>query len=642
MKRYFYSSSGVCARLRYAVAACGLAATLLTPGLAAQTLPTRQLAEITGRGLVAVDQGNGSVFVSWRLLATDAASTGFDLYRRPAGGAAVKVNSQPILTSTNWVDTTPGTIAGTTYFVQAVRSGVALGTASEPAPVWPQQYKRLPLQRPDGGTTPTGEAYTYSPGDCSVGDLDGDGQQEIIVKWDPSNQKDNSQSGYTGNVYLDAYKLDGTRLWRIDLGRNIRAGAHYTQFMVFDLDSDGKAEVACKTSDGTIDGTGQVLGTATADYRNPAGYILRGPEYLTVFNGQTGAAYASPTYLPQRHPTAGDNPTPAQMNTVWGDNYGNRIDRFLACVAYLDGVHPSLVMSRGYYTRTVLAAWDFKDGQLTHRWTFDSNDGTPGNLAYRGQGNHNLSVGDVDGDGKDEIIYGSCAIDDTGKGLYSTGRAHGDAMHMSDFDPTRPGLEIFSVHEDQTSYGAAPLDFREAATGKLIWGAPGPTQGDVGRGIAMDIDPRTLGAEAWSSRGGLYAASGTQISTAKPGPMNFGVWWDGDLLRENLDGTTISKWNWLTSTSSNLLTAAALGAGSNNGTKATPNLSIDLLGDWREEVIWRNTNNQELLIFTTTIPTTHRLPTLLQDPQYRLSIAWQNVGYNQPPHPGFFLGEGMK
>jgi rhamnogalacturonan endolyase len=651
MNRNLYSPpAGYSARLRRwlgpgtsKLAALGwlAMATLAAAPARSQSLPTRQPAETLGRGVVAVDQGNGQVFVSWRLLTSDAAGTGFDLYRQSAGGAAVKLNTTPIATSTNWVDATAGTATGTTYFVRAVRGGVA-AAASAPAPVWPQQFMRLPLQQPAGGTTPTGEAYTYSPGDCSVGDLDGDGQQEIIVKWDPSNQKDNSQSGYTGNVYLDAYQLNGTRLWRIDLGKNIRAGAHYTQFMVFDLDGDGKAELACKTSDGTTDGTGQVLGNATADYRNTAGYILSGPEYLTVFNGQTGAAYPSAKYLPQRHPTVGDNPTPAQMNAIWGDNYGNRIDRFLACIAYLDGVHPSLVMTRGYYTRTVLVAWDFKDGQLSQRWTFDSNDGNADNLAYRGQGNHNLSVADVDGDGKDEIIYGSCAIDDNGKGLYATGRGHGDAMHLSDFDPTRPGLEIFSVHETQSQYGSAPNDFRDAATGTLIWGAPGPNQGDVGRGIAMDIDPRTLGAEAWSSRGGLYAANGTQISTAKPGPMNFGVWWDGDLLRENLDGTTISKWNWLTSTSSNLLSAGALGAGSNNGTKATPNLSVDLFGDWREEVIWRNTNNQELLIFTTTIPTTYRLPTLLQDPQYRLSIAWQNVGYNQPAHTGFYLGDGMK
>jgi rhamnogalacturonan endolyase len=650
MKRKLYSLlAGGRARLRRLgpgpghLAALGwLATAALAAGPAvAQRLPARQPAETLNRGVVAVDQGNGQVFVSWRLLVTDAASTGFDLYRQPVGGAAVKLNTTPIATSTNWVDATAGAAAGTTYFVRAVRGGVA-AAPSESAPVWPQQFMRLPLQQPAGGTTPTGEAYTYSPGDCSVGDLDGDGRQEIIMKWDPSNQKDNSQSGYTGNVYLDAYRLDGTRLWRIDLGKNIRAGAHYTQFMVYDLDGDGKAELACKTSDGTIDGAGKVLGNAAADYRNSGGYILSGPEYLTVFNGQTGAAYPSATYLPQRHPTEGDNPTPAQINAVWGDNYGNRIDRFLACIAYLDGVHPSLVMCRGYYTRTVLVAWDFQNGQLSQRWTFDSNDGNASNLAYRGQGNHNLSVGDVDGDGKDEIIYGSCAIDDNGQGLYATGRGHGDAMHLSDFDPARPGLEIFSVHETQSQYGSAPNDFRDAATGTLIWGAPGPNQGDVGRGVAMDIDPRTLGAESWSTRGGLYAANGTQISTARPSPINFGVWWDGDLLRENLDNVTISKWNWLTSTSSTLLNAGALGASSNNGTKATPNLSVDLLGDWREEVIWRNTNNQELLIFTTTIPTSYRLPTLLQDPQYRLSIAWQNVAYNQPPHTSFYLGDGMK
>lgn len=620
-----------------------VAATLLAAGSAsAQTAPVRQAAETLGRGVVAVDRGDGSVFVSWRWLVTDAASVGFDLYRQAAGGAAVKVNTTPITTGTNWVDTAPGTLAGTTYFVQAVRSGVALGAASDAAPVWPQQYKRLPLQQPAAGVTPTGGTYTYSPNDCSVGDLDGDGQQEIIVKWDPSNSQDNSLSGYTGNVYLDAYKLDGTRLWRIDLGRNIRAGAHYTQFMVYDFDGDGKAELACKTADGTVDGTGQVLGSATADYRNANGYILSGPEYLTMFNGQTGAAYPSVRYLPQRHPTAGDNPTPAQMNAVWGDNYGNRIDRFLACVAYLDGVHPSLVMCRGYYTRSVLVAWDFKNGQLTQRWTFDSDYGPTANPAYRGQGNHNLSVGDVDGDGKDEIVYGSMAINDDGTGMYATGRGHGDAMHMSDFDPVRPGLEVFSVHETQSQYGSAPNDFRDAATGTLIWGAPGPNQGDVGRGVAMDIDPRYLGAESWSTRGGLYAANGTQISTARPSPINFAVWWDGDLLRENLDNVTISKWNWLNSTSSTLLNAGTLGAASNNTTKATPNLSADLFGDWREEVVWRNSNNQELLIFTTTIPTQYRIPTLLQDSQYRLSLAWQNVAYNQPPHTGYYLGDGMK
>ncbi|WP_165963602.1 rhamnogalacturonan lyase family protein [Hymenobacter radiodurans] len=604
----------------------------------------RQLEKL-GRGIVAVKLDESKVFVSWRLLATDNPEVGFNLFRKTADGETVKLNTTPITESTNWVDETAAGIQDATYFVRAVRNGgPGHGEESsnpETTGVWGQQFMRLPLQRPAGGTNPNGATYTYSPGDCSVGDMDGDGTYEIVVKWDPSNQQDNSLSGFTGNVILDAYKLNGERLWRIDLGKNIRAGAHYTQFMVYDLDGDGKAEVACKTADGTIDGTGQVLGDASADHRNTAGYILRGPEFLTVFNGLTGAAYPSVRYLPQRHPTVGDNPTPAQINTIWGDNYGNRIDRFLAAVAYLDGVNPSLVMCRGYYTRTVLVAWDFKNGQLTERWTFDSNDGTPGNLAYRGQGYHSLAVADVDEDGKDEIVYGACAIDDDGKGLYTTGRGHGDAMHVSDLDPDRPGLEIFSVHETQSQYGSAPNDFRDARTGTLIWGAPGPNQGDVGRGVTMDVDPRTLGTESWSTRGGLYSAKGVQISTVKPNSINFGVWWDGDLLREQLNGTDINKWDWLNSRTNSLLPAATLGAGSNNGTKATPNLSADLFGDWREEVIWRNTNNEELLIFTTTIPSTYRLTTLMHDPVYRLSIAWQNVGYNQPPHPGFYLGDGM-
>jgi rhamnogalacturonan endolyase len=659
MKKTFYQSLSGCQaylRRRFGsgaskLAAAGLlAATLGAPAATlaqGTTTPSVRQMETLGRGVVAVDQGNGKVFVSWRLLATDAPNVGFDLYRKSGGGSATKLNATPLTASTNFVDESPDSSPGTSYYVTPVQNGVAVsngGAAPEAATVWPQQYMRLPLQRPAAGVTPTGGAYTYSPGDCSVGDLDGDGQYEIIVKWDPSNQQDNSLSGYTGNVYLDAYKLDGTRLWRIDLGRNIRAGAHYTQFMVFDLDGDGKAEVSCKTADATVDGTGQVLGDANADHRNANGYILRGPEYLTVFNGLNGAAYPSVRYLPQRHPdpTIGDNPTPAQLNTIWGDNYGNRVDRFLAAVAYLDGVHPSLVMCRGYYTRSVLVAWDFKNGQLTQRWIFDSNDGTPGNLAYRGQGNHNLSVADVDNDGKDEIVYGSMAIDDDGKGMYSTGRGHGDAMHVSDFDPARPGLEVFSVHETQSQYGSAPNDFRDARTGTLIWGAPGPNQGDIGRGMTMDLDPRTLGSESWSSRGGLYAANGTQISTARPSHINFAVWWDGDLLRESLDNVTISKWDWQASRLNTMLSVAGLNGASNNGTKATPNLSADLFGDWREEVIWRNTNNEELMIFTTTIPTQYRMNTLMHDSHYRMSIAWQNVAYNQPPHTGFYLGDGMK
>ena len=586
--------------------------------------------ENLGRGVVAVRQNATQVYVGWRMLGTDSQNVGFNLYRSTGSAAAVRLNNEPITQTTNFVDGGADLTQSNSYFVRPIIDGVE-GAASAsftlPANIAAQQFLSVPLQIPPGGTTPDGVAYTYSANDASVGDLDGDGEYEIVLKWDPSNSKDNSQSGYTGNVYLDAYKLNGTQLWRIDLGRNIRAGAHYTQFMVYDLDGDGKAEIACKTADATVDGVGQVIGNANADYRNSSGYILSGPEFLTVFDGMTGAALATTNYLPPRGNVSD-----------WGDNYGNRVDRFLAAVAYLDGRRPSLIMARGYYTRIVVVAWDWRNGQLTRRWTFDTRDGTPGNLAYEGQGNHNLAIGDVDGDGRDEITYGACAIDDNGRGLYTTGLGHGDALHMSDMDPDRPGQEVFQPHEEPARYGANGLEFRDARSGALIWGKSGENS-DVGRGVAFDIDPRHRGYEAWASRGNLYNARGEEISATKPSQMNFGIWWDADPLRELLDRTMIDKWNWTSSTTTRLLTAT--GADSNNSTKATPALSGDILGDWREEVIFRKSDSTELRIYMTTIPANNRVYTLMHDSQYRLAIAWQNVGYNQPPHPSFYFGDGM-
>jgi rhamnogalacturonan endolyase len=423
---------------------------------------------------------------------------------------------------------------------------------------------------------------------------------------------------------LEAYKLDGTFLWRINLGKNIREGAHYTQFMVYDLDGDGKAEVACKTADGTIDGKGKVIGDPNADYRSSRGYILDGPEFLTIFDGKTGAELVTTDYIPPRGNVTG-----------WGDDYGNRVDRFLACIAYLDGQRPSLVMCRGYYTRAVLAAWNYRDGKLTHVWTFDSDDGTAGNRDYRGQGNHNLAVGDVDGDAKDEIVYGACAIDHNGRGLYSTGLGHGDAMHLSDIDPDRPGLEVFAIHERPPHpYGA---NLRDAATGKVIWGLQ---LKDPGRGVSLDIDPRHRGYECWANNSaGLYNCRGEKISDAKPRSCNMGIWWDGDVLRELLDGVTIDKWDYASATATRLFSAE--GCARNNGTKSNPCLAADILGDWREELICRTSDGRELRIFTTTILTNRRFYTFMHDPVYRLSVAWQNVAYNQPTQPGFYMGDGM-
>jgi rhamnogalacturonan endolyase len=626
-----------------------VAAALLTN----ETFAQRQM-ENLGRGVIAVRQLDNKIFVSWRLLATDPEAVAFNLYRTIGGGKPIKLNAQPIAAATSFVDEKADLTKANAYFVRPVlnrREQAASKSFTLPANAPARQYLSLPLQTPPG----------YAPNDASVGDLDGDGEYEIVLH-QAGRGRDNSQAGLTDPPILQAYKLDGTLLWTINLGKNIREGAHYTQFMVYDLDGDGRAEVACKTADGTVDGKGKVIGDASADWRNPegtfittrdrsgaerrqntSGYILAGPEYLTIFDGLTGAALATTNYIPPRHPTK-LNPTADELKEIWGDGYGNRVDRFLATVAYLDGKRPSLVMCRGYYTRSVLAAWNWRDDKLTQVWTFDSDDGTPSNKAYAGQGNHNLSVGDVDGDGKDEIVYGACVIDDNGKGLYSTGLGHGDALHLSDLDPTRLGLEVFDIQERFDDAGA---HLRDARTGENLWKKPSiraGTDGEgPGRGLALDIDPRHPGHECWvkgAGLTGLFNAKGEKIAEREPRLCNFGVWWDGDVLRELLDRNVIAKWNWADGSETTLLTAE--GCTSNNGTKATPVLSADILGDWREEVIWRTTDNKELRIYTTTIPTNHRFYTLMHDPQYRLSIAWQNVAYNQPPHTGFHLGEGMK
>ncbi|WP_346240938.1 rhamnogalacturonan lyase family protein [Mariniflexile soesokkakense] len=580
------------------------------------------------RGVLAVRTGSNQVLVSWRIFGTEFTNASYNVYR-----GTTLLNTTPITGASNYVDNTS---TNATYSVSAIIDGIEQ-EVSQPINVWNKIYKKIPITAPAGGTTPDNVSYTYEANDASVGDLDGDGEYEIILKWYPTNSKDNAQSGYTGNTILQALKMDGTVFWTIDLGKNIRSGAHYTQFMVYDLDGDGKAEIACKTADGTVDGVGTVLGDANADYRTSNGYILTGPEYLSLFNGETGAFITTQNYIPARGSVSS-----------WGDNYGNRVDRFLACVAYLDGARPSLVFCRGYYTRTVLAAYDYRDGQLTNRWVFDSNNS--GNGAYAGQGNHNLSVGDLDGDGKDEIQYGSCAIDDNGTGLYTTGFGHGDAAHLGDFDPNKEGLEYFMVHEEANRPEVPQIDFRNPKTGQVFWSVPG--SGDIGRGVTADIDPNHLGAESWASNGsGIHNVNGDVISTTYPTTAGNGTtynmlaWYDGDLLRELVDRTVITKWNAAKGGTDRILTAYNydnVSISDNNGSKSSPCLIADILGDWREEIIWRKFDNTELVIFSTPNPTTERIFTLMHDPVYRTSIAWQNVAYNQPAHTGFYLGVGMQ
>jgi rhamnogalacturonan endolyase len=598
--------------------------TLLVPA----TIFSQRQMEYLNRGIVAMPDGKGHAFVSWRMLATDSDNIAFNLYRSANNAKAIRLNTKPITAVTSWLDEKAESSQSYTYQVAAMVNGKEIKdartyTLKAAAPA----YISIPLKTPAG----------YAPNDASVGDLDGDGTYEIILH-QAGKGKDNSQNGITDPPIFQAYTLEGKLLWEINLGRNIREGAHYTQFMVYDLDGDGRAEIAMKTADGTIDGQGKVIGDSTKNYVNNNGRILEGPEFLTIFDGRTGAALYTTDYVPVRGRIDGWGGTGGNGHN---DSYGNRVDRFLACVAYLDGVHPSLVMCRGYYGRSVLAAWDWKDKKLTQRWVFDTEKGYPD---FAGQGNHNLTVTDVDGDGKDEIIYGQMTVDDDGKGMYTTGIGHADALHVSDLDPDRPGKEVFSTQE---RFGDAGANFRDAKTGEVIWKKASVAAGEDGEGpgraCALDIDPRYKGFECWVAGAGirgLFDCKGNKIAEKTP-PCNMGIYWDGDVLSEILNATQIGKWDYNNSTVTSLLDAREYNCQHNNGTKSNPCLSADILGDWREEVIYRTRDNQELRIFSTTIPTTYKFYTLMQDPQYRLSIVWQNVAYNQPPHPGFYLGEGM-
>lgn len=589
--------------------------------------------EKLSRGLIGIPTEDGMYF-SWRMTLEDAAGLQFDLYRSSGGGAEVKLNKEPIDRTSDFLDRTVDYTVDNRWTLKATTGEVAIWTRLKGEERNP--YLSVPVCKPEDGEI-AGESFTYTANDCSVGDLDGDGEYEIILKWSPSNSKRPPQRGFTGNTYLDAYKMDGRRLWRIDLGPNVRSGAATTNFLVFDFDGDGCAEICCKTGDGTVDGLGHRIGDAQADWRtwdkkSPTyGKIVNGPEYLTVFEGRTGKELDSKEYIPTRYPLDGWGGVGGNCGN---DNTGGRSDRFTAGVAFLDGKTPSPIMVRGWYGRTVVAAWTFTNGALKHTWTFDS--AAPGWEAYSGMGNHSVTVADFDGDGCDEICVGAMTVDHDGKGLFTTGLRHGDALHAGRFIPSRQGMQVFGVHEnegDNEIVKRTPaVAMFDGATGEIIW-QDGLGQ-DAGRGVAADIDPRYDGAECWCNIGGLRRGdTGEIISNRKPDSCNFTIYWDADPLAELLDHVSISKWNWNAESTDLLLKAERVV--SNNGTKGNPCLSGDILGDWREEVIWPSEDQTELRIYSTTIPAVDRRATWMNDRQYRLAIAWQNVAYNQPPHPSF-------
>ena len=634
-----------------------LCLTLLAMAVAAQPRYNKEQMQLEklNRGVVAFRSGD-SVVVSWRILPTDQQGESFHVYRN-----GQEISGQPLTSGGSFfVDAHPLATDATYEVRGGSLNGQYLLKAGSP-----DGYLPVPLQRPADGVTPDGRPYSYSANDASVADVDGDGQYEIFLKWDPSNAHDNAHDGFTGPTLFDCYRLDGTLLWRIDMGINVRSGAHYVPFIAYDLDGDGRAEFVVRTADGTRDAKGRVIGDTHADYRTypktategaqpeqewrkynktsspRVGRILEGPDYISVFNGLTGEVMDTKPYVPQRGRVE-----------EWGDNYANRSDRMLAAVGYLDGRHASAIFCRGYYTRTVIAAWDWDGRELKQHWVFDTNDEGTGKdgkpqSSYAGQGNHNLRVADVDGDGCDEITYGSMAVDHDGRGLYTTGMGHGDAIHLMAFDPTTDRLQVWDCHENRRDGS----DFRDAHTGEVIFQLP--SKSDVGRALAADIDPTNPGVEMWSSDShGIRNIKGERLVEAQDPEdpqhqqhirvsgrrlsINFAIWWDGDLLRELLDRGTVSKYDWKNHTIVDVVKFP--GVVFNNGTKSNPCLSADILGDWREEVIARTPDSAELRIFVTPIPTAYRIDCLMHDIPYRLSTAAQNVGYNQPSEPGFYLG----
>jgi len=569
------------------------------------------------RGVVAVKVADG-VYVGWRMMGyeynpTSPSSVSYNVYRD-----GTKVAS--VTDSTNYLDAAGSATA--VYTVTAVING-SEGAQSPKGTTWAQNYLRIPLTPPAAG---------YEANDGSPGDLDGDGKYEIVLKWMPSNAQDNSLAGDTDNTFLDGIKLDGTRMWRIDLGPNIRSGAHYTQFSVYDFDGDGKAEIACKTAPGTKDGTGSYLHTGPAatdddsqNYVGSTGYVLSGPEYLTVFDGLTGKELATVNY-----------PVPRGTVSSWGDDYGNRVDRFNGGAAFVSDTgsgktatgRPSIIQQRGYYTRLTMSAYNWRNGQLSKVWTFDSNGS--GNGAAAGQGDHSAMAADVDGDGAQEIITGATTIGSDGTLKCTTGLGHGDAMHVGELVVGK-GISVFSVHEGEGGY-----DVHNGATCatyvKVL-----DSSTDNGRGVADFISAsNTTSAGLWSAAyPDLYSCADGSSLGKKPSAQNFLIYWDADESRELEDATSITKYGGGT-----LLSAS--GCAGNNSTKNTPTLTADLLGDWREELVLRESNNSALRIYTTTDVTKRRIYTLMHDPTYRMQVAFEQSSYNQPPHPGFHIGSGMK
>lgn len=581
------------------------------------------------RGLMAVNLVGKGNLISWRARQDDVyGSTHYCLYR--SGTLIADLDSR-----TNYLDA-EGSLVDQ-YRVEVCDSNGQILEQQEGVCVWNGQMLDIALQQAPIDTNGTGASYT--PNDATTYDMDGDGEQEIIFRWEPSNVRDGANTGTTGAVWLECVKLDGTQLWRINLGQNIWASQHTVTFLCYDFDGDGFGEMICRTAPGTRDGEGNfvVMGDDNpyTSYVSSRGRVEDGPEYLTVFDGMTGAAISSMHYWPSH----ADFGSPAQNESKYGSQA--RIERYNATMARLDvngRAVPCAVMNHGYYSAAYYMAATYDGTEIREVWrsAFEQK-----NQGMFGQGYHTLQSADVDGDGFDEIVVGSGVMDHDGSAMWRSGEGHGDALHVGDFDWNNPGLEVFSIMEDYDASNVTfCMDMRDARTGQLLWGWPKGDR-DCGRGIAADFAPEYDGAEAMSARSSyLHTFDGEEIvgTNVTNDGKNFRIYWTGDLYDENLDGTWISKWNGSNKRFVNIAKLETLAAlRTINGTKNVPCLQADILGDYREELIYyydvnAGTGQFGLRILATNYESEYMLPYLRDDALYDNAVVWQNTTYNQPPH----------
>ena len=614
----------------------------------------------------------GKVLVSWRMFPGEDETTGFDLYRRKGTTAEQKINTTPITKATCWQDNLTDFTKDVTYRLTPAGkyNTLARYTISKEQLSAKQPYISIPLKSTEDVCNI--DTVVYQANDASIGDLDGDGQMEIVVKRLQTILKKDAEGNVTSNtwstgtgagyshpdclhaVIWDAYKLDGTFLWRIKGGPQVILG-NSSCFAVADFDGDGRAEMAIRTGEGTEFGDGTQIGDTDGDgiidYRvwdhfkgfgnndsedgddtAASGngwsehYSSAGPEFLSVIDGKTGAELARTDFIPR------------DKSTDWGDNYWKRANSFRVGVGNFSGKNPSVFIGRGVYKRSVLEAWDYKGGQLTRRWHFDTADetgennydGQP-NSAYAGQGNHSFNIADLNGDGRDDVMYGSMVVSGDGRGLWSSGLGHGDANHVGKFLADIDGLQVFHCLEGGTTMVA----LHKGATGEIIWDKHSEKASDTGRCMVADIDPTSPGYEFWWG-GNAHSSAGEDLGY-KPSSCNAAIWFDGSLSRQLLDAGTISS-----KPNGRVFTIYRYDISFNNGSKSNPSWYGDLVGDWREEVITADvTKLKELKIFTTWYPTEHKFPWLMTDHVYAMSALNENAGYNQPTNLGYYLSSDL-